>query len=88
MLFALGGCMQTTLGTSLNCASLIGPSLREPTQPADLPADNTVGELAAFGDRQTGAFEKAETKRSAIIETADQCESERVRLMKRPWWRF
>lgn len=78
--------MQTTLAASLNCASLIGPSLREPTPPADLPADNTVGELAAFADRQTGALEKSETKRSAIIETADQCEAERVRLVRKRWW--
>lgn len=75
--------MQTTLRASVNCAALIGPSLREKTPPADLPADNSVGELAAFADRQTGQYEKAEIKRQALVDTVDACEAERLRLTRR-----
>lgn len=77
--------MQTTLRASINCAALIGPSLREKTPPADLPADNSIGELAAFADRQTGQFEKSEIKRQAVVDTVDACEAERLRLTRR-WW--
>jgi hypothetical protein len=48
--------------------------LLEPTPGASLPADDTAGEIAAFGDRQTGQLDKANAdKRGArgIIQGCD-----------------
>lgn len=84
--FAVGACTAISRN-ALDCASLIGPALREPTSPAELPSENTLGAWVAFGDEQTGRLEVAETKREAVIETVDRCGAAQER-MERPWWRL
>lgn len=83
-LFA-GGC-QTTRIAGLDCAALIGPSLREDVEHAPLPTDNTVGEWVAFADAQTGRLVDANGRRRAVVEIVDACQAQQARL-QRPWWR-
>ncbi len=88
-LLSVGGCSTgTVLSAGLNCSALISPTLREPTEPAPLPTENTVGALARFADQQTGAFEIAETKRKGVIESLDLCSREQQRLTEPPRWMF
>lgn len=72
---------------ALNCAALIGPTLRTDVPPADLPTENTIGEWVAFGDAQTGKLGDANGRRAAVVEIADRCQAEQERLSRRPWWR-
>lgn len=45
---------------ALPCADLVTASgLLEPTPGARLPENDTVGEIAAFGDRESGQLDKA-----------------------------
>lgn len=80
-------CHTVTVSGALNCAALIGPTLRADVPPADLPAENTVGDWVAFGDAQTAKLEDANGRRAAVVEVADRCQSEAERLTRRPWWR-
>jgi hypothetical protein len=50
-----------------------------------------VGDLLAFGDRQTGALDKANGRTADSITIVERCEArdaETVRKLTRPWWRF
>lgn len=71
---------------ALNCASLIGPTLRAETEAAALPEENTIGGWVSFGDAQTGRLEVAEAKRKAVIEITDGCQAAQADL-SRPWWK-
>jgi hypothetical protein len=72
-----------TASAALNCAALIGPTLRADVPPADLPAGNTVGDWVAFGDAQTGKLDDANGRRAAVVEIADRCQAEQERLSRR-----
>lgn len=72
-----------TANAALNCAALIGPTLRTDVAGADLPAGNTVGEWVAFGDAQTGKLDDANGRRAAVVEIIDGCQAEQARLARR-----
>lgn len=81
----VGGC-QTTRVAGIDCAALIGPTLRADVDSAPFPQDNTVGEWVAFADAQTGRLIDANGRRRAVVETVDACQAQQDRL-ERPWWR-
>jgi hypothetical protein len=80
-LFA-SGCATVTPNAALNCAALIGPTLRADVPGADLPIGNTVGDWVAFGDAQTGKLEDANGRRAAVVEIVDRCQAEQARLTR------
>ena len=80
---SVSGCATVTASAALNCAALIGPTLRADVEGADLPAGNTVGEWVAFGDAQTGRLDDANGRRRAVVEVVDQCQAEQARLARR-----
>lgn len=77
---------QTTPTAGLDCAGLIGPTLRQDVESAPLPAENTVGEWVAFADAQTGRLVDANGRRRAVVEIVDLCQAQQDRLY-RPWWK-
>lgn len=79
----VGACHTVTVSGALNCAALIGPTLRADVSPADLPTENTVGVWVAFGDAQTARLEDANGRRAAVVEIADGCQAEAQRLTRR-----
>ena len=68
--------------------------LLEPTPLAPLPADDTVGEIASFGLRQTGQLDKANADKAGAQRLGDKCHEwqqkalEKSRKRNQPWWRF
>lgn len=81
--FFVGGCHTVTANAALNCAALIGPTLRADVAPADLPVENTVGAWVAGFDAQTGKLEDANGRRAAVVEVVDNCQREQDRLSRR-----
>jgi hypothetical protein len=79
----VAGCHTVTVSGALNCAALIGPTLRADVPPADLPAENTVGAWVAGFDAQTGKLEDANGRRGAVVEIIDNCQAEQERLTRR-----
>jgi hypothetical protein len=65
-----------TIPVALDCARRIPPQLRAEVEPADLPADNTVGAWVAFGDAQTGRLETANDRKATLIWIVETCEAE------------
>lgn len=65
--------------------------LLEATTGAPLPGD-TVGEIATFGERQTGQLDKANADKAGAVRLGDTCEAwqqtalERARKRNRPWY--
>jgi hypothetical protein len=78
--------------TASNCESLIPLSWKQGVTSASLPASRTVGELAAFGDAQTGQLDIANRRFADASEIRENCE----KLLKqageaaqpKPWWQF
>ncbi len=60
---------------------------------APLPANDTAGEIAAFGDRQTGQLDKANSDKGASARIMQTCQAaqeralEAARKRNAPWWR-
>ena len=67
--------------------------LLNPTPGAPLPRNDTVGEIAAFGDRQTGQLDRANVEKDGarrIMTTCDQYQRkalERAQQRNKPWYR-
>ena len=92
-----GGCATTgpitTTQDALPCWAIITASgLLEATTGAPLPGDMT-GDLAAFGDRQTGQLDKANSDKAGVKRMGDACETyqqqavDRAHKRNRPWWK-
>lgn len=80
------GCQHTRIA-GIDCAALIGPTLRGDVESAPLPLDNTVGEWVSFADAQTGRLIDANGRRRAVVEGVDLCQAQQARI-ERPWWRL
>jgi hypothetical protein len=53
--------------TALPCRELVEASgLLDPTPGAARPQDHSVGEIAAFGDRQTGQLDKSNADKRGV----------------------
>lgn len=80
---SVSGCHTVTASAALNCAALIGPTLRADVAPAELPVENTVGAWVAGFDAQTGKLEDANGRRGAVVEIVDACQAEQARISRR-----
>ncbi|EQB10407.1 hypothetical protein [Novosphingobium lindaniclasticum] len=73
-----------------DCSALIPPTLRDDTEGAALPVDQTVGSWVVFGDAQTGQLDKANVTKRASIQVVEACEKRdreaAAKVTKRPWW--
>jgi hypothetical protein len=59
------------------CKPLVDASgLLKPTPGAPRPANDRSGELAAFGDRQTGQLDKSNADKHGAAQILDRCEAE------------
>lgn len=64
------------------------------TPGAPLPASDAIGEIAAFGDRQTGQLDKANTDKRGARSLTRKCLEWQAKAMdeakrrNRPWWRI
>ena len=60
---------------------------------APLPAGDTVGEIAAFADRQTGQLDKSNSDKGAAARIMETCQAAQDRALEAarkrtgPWWR-
>lgn len=67
--------------------------LLSPTPGAPLPQSDTVGEIAAFADRQTGQLDKSNAEKDGahrIMKTCDTYQKkarEEAERRNTPWWR-
>lgn len=67
--------------------------LLEPTPGAARPANDTVGEIAAFGDRQTGQLDTANAGKRGASRILETCEAWQVKALKdaqrrtAPFWK-
>lgn len=65
--------------------------LLDRTPLAPLPADDTVGEIASFGLRQTGQLDKANADKAGAVRLGETCEKyqqqaiERAKQRNRLW---
>lgn len=65
--------------------------LLEATTGAPLPIEDTAGEIAAFGLRQTGQLDKANADKAGALRLGQTCEDhqrkalERARERNKPW---
>lgn len=72
---------------------MVASGLLEATTGAHLPTDDTVGEIAAFGLRQTGQLEKSNADKAGALRLGQTCEDyqkralEQARQRNKPWWR-
>ncbi len=53
--------------------TLLPKSVTEPTPGAALPADRTIGGLAAFADAEAGQLDKANVDKGEIIAFGQRC---------------
>ncbi len=83
---ASGCATSLSLDTALNCAALIPPSLRNPVEDVSPPEDNTVGGWVAVADARSGKLDEANRNTAYVIEGADACQAESIRLQRKPWW--
>ena len=78
--------------TASDCQKLIPERWKDGVESAPLPQKRSVGELAAFGDAQTGQLDIANGRYGDSMWIQAQCEA----LLKkagqaaqpRPWWKF
>jgi hypothetical protein len=56
--------------------------LLEATPGALRPQTDTVGEIAAFGDRQTGQLDKANVDKGGVRRMGAVCEAEQSKALK------
>ena len=78
--------------TASDCRKLVPDEWRKGVQSAPLPKNRTVGELAAFGDAQTGQLDIANNRFADADEIQSRCEA----LLKqageaaqpKPWYQF
>lgn len=80
---------------ALPCWEIIkATGLLDETPAARFPVDDTVGEIASFGDRQTGQLDKANADKRGVVRAGDLCEGHQRKAMEKalertkPWWRF
>lgn len=78
---------------AINCRELLTASgLLAATPGAALPANDTVGEIAAFGDRQTGQLDKANSDKAGADGILAVCERRQAEALKaakpRRWWQL
>lgn len=76
---------------ALPCHQMVQASgLLKPTPGAALPANETIGEIAAFGDRQTGQLDKANADKQGADAIMATCEDWQAKALAaaRPkhWW--
>ena len=79
--------------TAPPCLDLVTASgLLEPTPGAARPQSDSVGELAAFGDRQTGQLDKANADKRGAAAVLTTCEAWKAKAIAdarpKPWWHF
>lgn len=55
--------------------------LLQPTPGALRPQSDTVGEIAAFGDRQTGQLDKANTDKGGVSRMLATCKTWQARAL-------
>jgi hypothetical protein len=75
-----------------DCRKLIPDDWRAGVASAPIPRNRTVGELAAFGDAQTGQLDIANSRFIDADKILENCEA----LLKKageaaqpkPWWQF
>lgn len=84
----------TVSQTALPCAEMVEASgLLEPTPGAARPRTDTVGEIAAFGDRQTGQLDKANADKVGAGRMLKTCREWQDRALKdaqrrnSPWYK-
>ncbi len=56
--------------------------MKQPTPPAPLPADDTVGAWLAFGNTQTGQLGQANASKAAALEILERCEARDAETVK------
>jgi hypothetical protein len=72
-----------TIPVALDCSGRIPPGLREDTPHASFPKDNTVGEIARFGDEEAGQLDRSNDSKRTALWIVDRCEQEEREAMKR-----
>lgn len=67
--------------------------LLERTPGAPLPATDTAGEIAAFGDRQTGQLDKANADKGGVQRMGHLCDQKQQQALtnaqrrNKPWYK-
>lgn len=78
--------------TVSKCRQLVPDEWRKGVPSAPLPQTNNIGELAAFGDAQTGQLDIANSRFMAADDIQVNCEkllAEAAEQLKpEPWWKF
>lgn len=82
---SLGGCAGATLTipVALDCSGRIPPNLRDDVPHAPFPTDNTVGQVAAFGDAEAGQLDTANDEKRTNLWIVEKCEAEEREAAKR-----
>ncbi|MBL6852396.1 MAG: hypothetical protein ISS15_05270 [Alphaproteobacteria bacterium] len=74
------------------CSQFIPDAWRKPVPSAALPADDSAGEWASFGDAQTGQLDIANDRTASTISIYEKCEAflkaATDSLKPKPWWKF
>ena len=82
--------MPLTIPVALDCSGRIPPNLKDPVPHAPFPADNTVGEIAAFGDAEAGQLDTSNDEKGTVLWIVERCEAEEREAAKaldnRPFW--
>jgi hypothetical protein len=94
-LLMLSACTTLTVSPTpaLECSKLVHPDLKKPTASAQGPVDDSKVELGTFGIRQTGQLDKANTDKTVVVYTYEECERQNAEALKRaaarvkPWYR-
>lgn len=75
-----------------DCESLIPDSWTTPVPSAPLPTTKTIGQLASFGDAQTGQLDVANLRIAGAHEIHVNCQKLQKKaadeLKPKPWWRI
>lgn len=89
LIVSASGCVGgPSLRTAINCAALIPPSIREPVEDVEPPAENTVGAWVATADARSGKLDEANRNTAFLADMADACQAEQGRLARSPPWMF
>jgi hypothetical protein len=93
LLSGLSACVQAPAVNLIasDCRKLVPESWKQGVKSAPLPHNKTVGELAAFGDAQTGQLDIANNRFMEADEIQERCEA----LLKKAgedaqpksWWK-
>ncbi|MFM9827576.1 MAG: hypothetical protein ACKVOB_02375 [Sphingomonas sp.] len=68
---------------AIPCREIVAATgMLEPTPGAALPANDTVGEIAAFGVRQTGQVDKANADKAGVARILQVCDEWRDHAAK------